>query len=90
MTEVFDAGTIVLLITAGALGVGRLVRPGSSLPDRVIGSDMLVVVVTTMVIAATAALDRPSFLPIAVAVALLGLVGTITVARYVEKRGARP
>lgn len=90
MTDVLDATVMVVLITSSALAVARLVRPGTNLPDRVLGSDALIVTVAALVVAGTAIADRAVFLPVAVAISLLGLVGTITVARYVERRGTQP
>lgn len=90
MTEVVDLVTITLLLASAVLAVIRLVRPTAALPDRVLGADMIVIVIMSSVAAAAAMDDQRSFLPVAVILGLVGFLGTITVARYIEKRGARP
>jgi multicomponent Na+:H+ antiporter subunit F len=74
------------LALAAVLMVVRLVL-GPSVPDRIVALDALLYVVVSG-IAVGAALTRDgSFLAVLVAVALLGFVGTVTVARFVERRG---
>lgn len=77
---------LVLLALAGALAVVRLLR-GPSVPDRIIALDNLLLVVTAGVAVGAVAAGGGSFLDVLVAVALLGFVGTVTVARFVERRG---
>lgn len=85
--------TTVLVACLAGLGVAallvvvRLVR-GPSVPDRVVALDVLVQLVV-MGIAVTAACTRDgTYLSVLVAVALLAFVGTVTVGRFVERRGA--
>ena len=78
---------LVGLALAALLCVVRLVA-GPSVPDRIVALDALLVVVVSG-IAVGAALTRDgSFLAVLVAVSLLGFVGTVTVARFVERRGS--
>lgn len=85
MTAVITICLVGLSISA-VLCLVRLVL-GPSVPDRIVALDALLYVVVSG-IAVGAALTRDgSFLAVLVAVALLGFVGTVTVARFVERRG---
>lgn len=75
------------LAAAGALGLARVLRPGT-LVDRVLGLDFFVVVMAAGLALGAVARDDDSFLPIVIVVALLAFVATVAVARYVERRGA--
>lgn len=88
MTDVFEYATLTLLAISGALAVIRVGR-GGSLPDKVLGADTLILVIASAVAAGAGITEDPTFLDVLVVVTLLGFAGTITVARYVERRGAR-
>lgn len=86
--SVVVAVCLVGLCLAAVLCLVRLVL-GPSVPDRIVALDALLYVVVSG-IAVGAAADRDgSFLAVLVAVALLGFVGTVTVARFVERRGSQ-
>lgn len=87
-TEVLEVVALVLLAGAGALAVARVVRDGS-LADKVLGADSLNVVVVAAVAVGAAVTEDPTFLDVLVVVTMLGFIGNLTVARYIEKRGAR-
>ena len=72
---------------AALLCLLRLVR-GPTVPDRIVALDALLSVVVSGIAVGAATTGDGSFLSVLVAVALLGFVGTVTVARYVERRGA--
>ena len=80
--------TVLSVLLYGMTGVGvllALVRLalGPSLLDRVVATDTLLVVIAAG-LAVYAALTRDrTVVPVLVVVALLGFVGTISVARYV-------
>lgn len=78
--------SVVVLVLAGVLFGVRLVL-GPSLADRVLGLNGMTVV--GMVLLAAKALDsgRASFLPVLVLLAVLGIVGTAMIARFLEGRG---
>lgn len=77
---------IAILAVAGLLCVLRLLRPGS-IADRIIALDsLLVVLVTGIAVGALSSRGR-LFLDLLVVTGLLGFVGTITVARFIERRG---
>jgi multicomponent Na+:H+ antiporter subunit F len=75
------------LSLAAVLCVVRLVL-GPSVPDRIVALDALLYVVVSGIAVGAAATGDSSFLAVLVAVALLGFVGTVTVARFVERRGS--
>ncbi len=74
------------LAVAAALCVYRLVR-GPGTPDRIVALDALLIVVVSGIAVGSAADGGGDYLPLLLAVALLGFVGTVTVARFVERRG---
>jgi multicomponent Na+:H+ antiporter subunit F len=88
MTEVFEYAALGMLGLAGMLALLRVGR-GGSLPDKVLGADTLILVLASGVAAGAGVTRDESFLDALVVVTMLTFVGTITVARYVERRGAR-
>jgi multicomponent Na+:H+ antiporter subunit F len=78
---------LVLLATAGALLVVRIII-GPSVADRVVAIDALLVVVISGLAVNAAATGRSAFVDVAVVVGLLGFVGTGVAARFIERRGA--
>jgi multicomponent Na+:H+ antiporter subunit F len=81
MTAVFWAAYVML--GAGALlTLVRLAR-GPSLLDRVVATDVLLVIISAG-LAVYAALQRdPTVVPVLVVVSLLAFVGSVSVARYI-------
>ena len=75
------------LSVAALLCVLRLIRPGS-LADRIVALDLLLVVVVSGIAILAARTGRGSYLDVLVVAALLGFVGTVTVGRFIERRGA--
>lgn len=86
MTVVLIAGFAGLAVAA-LLIVLRLVL-GPSVPDRIVALDTLLQVVVAGIAVAAAVTRDGSFLAVLVAVALLGFLGSVTVARFVERRGS--
>lgn len=78
---------IVGLSLAGVMCLVRLVL-GPSVPDRIVALDALLLIVVNGIAVGAAANRGGAFLAVLVAVALLGFVGTVTVARFVERRGS--
>ncbi len=76
------------LSVAALLCVLRLVRPGS-LADRIVALDLLLVVIVSGIAILAARTGRGSYLDVLVVAALLGFVGTVTVGRFIERRGTR-
>ncbi len=75
------------LAVAALLVLVRLLL-GPSVPDRIVALDTLLQVVVAGIAVAAAATGSSAFLAVLVAVTLLGFVGTVLVARFVERRGA--
>ena len=78
---------LVGLFLAALLTLTRLVR-GPSVPDRIVSLDVLLQLVVGGIAVSAAVTGDGDFLAVLVAVSLLGFVGTVTVARFVERRGA--
>lgn len=76
----------VLLVVAGALAVARALRPGS-LGDRAVALDMFTAVLICGMLVAAASGDDSVYLDLALVLGLLGFVTSVTVARFVERRG---
>jgi multicomponent Na+:H+ antiporter subunit F len=76
-----------ILTLAAMLALTRIVRKGISLADRVVALDLLLLIIV-MGIAVGAIRSRTDvFVDVLVVVALLAFVGTVTVARFIERRG---
>ncbi|CAN5899367.1 monovalent cation/H+ antiporter complex subunit F [soil metagenome] len=73
---------------SGLLCLARLVR-GPSIANRMIALDTMLVVIVAGVAVAAARTGESSFLDVMVVGALLGFVGTVTVARAIEWKRPR-
>lgn len=78
---------LAALAVAAALFFVRLVR-GPSLADRIVALDAILVVIVSGIAVQAARTRDGIYLDALVVAALLGFVGTITVARFIERRGA--
>ncbi len=65
----------------------RLVR-GPSLPDRVVALELIATLAVGMIAIYDVATEQPVFLDVAIVVALIGFLGAVAFARYVEKQAA--
>ena len=72
---------------AAVLVLVRLVL-GPSVPDRIVALDVLVQIIVAGIAVAAAVTRDGTYLSVLVAVSLLAFVGTVTVGRFVERRGA--
>jgi multicomponent Na+:H+ antiporter subunit F len=82
---VITAATVLLIAGSGCLVV-RAVR-GPSLADRLVAIDALVATMVAAILLHSIRTDTAWFLDVAVVVALVGFVGTVAGARFVERRG---
>ncbi len=82
VTSVAFAGIIV----SGLLCMLRLIR-GPSLADRIVALDALLVFIVSGIAVDAARTGRGTYLDVLVVAALLGFVGTVNVARFIERRG---
>ncbi len=85
--------SVVAAICLGALCLAALLvllrlALGPTVPDRIVALDALLQLVLMGIAIGAALSGDGSFLAVLVAVSLLGFVGTVTVARYVERRGS--
>lgn len=74
-----------LLALALVLASVRALR-GPTLPDRVVALDLLTSVATGVAGTWAMATDQPAFLDAALVLALVGFLGTVGFARYLEQR----
>lgn len=78
---------LAALAVAATLFLVRLVR-GPSLADRIVALDATLVVVMSGIAVQAARTRDGTYLDVLVVAALLGFVSTVTVARFIERRGA--
>lgn len=81
-------GCVVLAGLAALLGFYRLLR-GPTPADRVVALDLLFAVAVLLGIAAALLTGRTVFLDVALGLALVGFVGTLAWARWIDRRAAR-
>ncbi len=74
-----------MLSAALFLAFVRLAR-GPSLPDRVVALDLTAVIAVGIIAAYAIDVRQRAFLDAALVVALIGFLGTVAFARYVERR----
>lgn len=76
--------TFGLLILAIFVAFVRLVR-GPSLPARVVALDLMGSLVVGFIAIYSVATDQPIFLDVAIVLALIGFLGTVAFAYFIEK-----
>jgi multicomponent Na+:H+ antiporter subunit F len=74
------------LIASALMCLARLVR--GSVADRIVALDLLLIITVSGIAVAAIATGSGTFLDVLVVAALLGFLGTVTVARFIERRGA--
>lgn len=77
-------GALIMVAIALLLSFVRVVH-GPTLPDRVVALDLIGVCAVALMVLGAAASGERAFLDAAVVMALLGFLGTIAYARYIEK-----
>ena len=85
MTQITTMAIVLLTLAAG-LSLIRLVRKGS-VADRIVALDTLLVIVVSGIAVFSVRRGDGVFLDVLVVTAVLGFVGTATIARYIDKRG---
>lgn len=88
MTRTIDLVSLAVLAVAGVLAVARVAK-GGSLADKVLGADNVNIVVVAAVAVGAAFTGSETFLDVLVVVTMLGFIGNLTVARYIERRGTQ-
>lgn len=84
MLDLLLGAALGILAISALLALVRVIR-GPTLPDRVVALDLIAVLVVGFAVVSAAATGAPYFLDIAIVIALIGFVGTIAYARYVEQ-----
>ena len=69
------------------LAAVRLIR-GPSLPDRVVALDLISILVAGTIAIYAIASSQAVFLDVATILALIGFLGTVAFARYIEKQAS--
>ena len=84
MLEIITQGTLTTLSVALLLALFRLVK-GPTLPDRIVAMDLIGVLVVGLIVVVAAVSGVRAMLDAAIVIALIGFVGTIAYATYVER-----
>lgn len=84
MFDVVTQTALVILGIALLLAVVRLVK-GPTLPDRIVAMDLVGVLVVGLIVVLAASTQVPATLDAAIVIALIGFVGTVAYATYVER-----
>jgi multisubunit Na+/H+ antiporter MnhF subunit len=84
MLETVTQIALAALAVALLLALGRLVK-GPTLPDRVVAMDLLGVLVVALIVVLAASAGVTATLDAAIVIALIGFVGTVGYAAYVER-----
>jgi len=85
MLEHVTTYTLTTLGVALLIAVLRLVK-GPTLPDRIVAMDLIGVLVVGLIVVLAASTGVEATLDAALVIALIGFVGTIGYATYVERR----
>ncbi|WP_142849642.1 monovalent cation/H+ antiporter complex subunit F [Telmatospirillum sp. J64-1] len=93
LVEAFGGGLIgwasmfslLLLLIGLAFGLIRLTI-GPTLADRVVALDFITVLAVSFIAVLAVATGEPAILDVAIALALVGFLGTVAFARYAERR----
>lgn len=84
MLEFVTQSVLVTLGLALLITVARLVK-GPTLPDRIVAMDLIGVLVVGVIVVLAASTGVQATLDAAVVIALIGFVGTVAYATYVER-----
>jgi len=76
--------TLVTLGVALLLAMARLVK-GPTLPDRIVAMDLIGVLVVGLIVVLASSTEVQPTLDAALVIALVGFVGTVAYATYVER-----
>ncbi|NCO22240.1 MAG: cation:proton antiporter [Rhodobacterales bacterium] len=80
--------TFILLMVAMILALIRLAK-GPTLADRVVGLDMMTVLIVVFCAVFAIFADDSTVLDVALVVALIGFLATVALARFTERRQKR-
>jgi multicomponent Na+:H+ antiporter subunit F len=77
-----------MLAVAGGLTLVRIIR-GPSILDRAVATDVLLAIVVAAIATETAYSRDATALPVLVVLAVLGFVGSVSVARFAAQRNTK-
>lgn len=83
--DVLINAAVLMISAASFISLIRVVS-GPTLPDRVVAVDLIGVCAVCLMVASAASSKEPAFLDAAVVISLLGFLGTVAYARYIERR----
>lgn len=84
MFEIVSQAVLATLTVGLLIAVVRLVK-GPTLPDRVVAMDLIGVLVVGIIVVVAAVTGVSAMLDAAIVIALIGFVGTVAYATYVER-----
>jgi multicomponent Na+:H+ antiporter subunit F len=84
MLEIATGFALFTLGAALLIAVARLVM-GPTLPDRIVAMDLVGVLVVALIVVLAASTQVRATLDAAIVIALIGFVGTVAYATYVER-----
>ena len=84
MLDIVAQVTLTILGVALLIAVARLVK-GPTLPDRIVAMDLMGVLVVGLFVVLAAWTDVRATIDAAIVIALIGFVGTVAYATYVER-----
>jgi multicomponent Na+:H+ antiporter subunit F len=84
MMEIVSQVTLVTLAAAVLVAFIRLVK-GPTLPDSIVASDLLGVLVVGLIVVLAGSTGVRATLDAAIVIALIGFLGTVAYATYVER-----
>jgi multicomponent Na+:H+ antiporter subunit F len=84
MLEVISEITLLTLGIALLLAFIRLVK-GPTLPDRIVAMDLFGMLIVGLIVVLAASSGVPATLDAAIVIALIGFLGTVAYATYVER-----
>ncbi|MGX9132906.1 Na(+)/H(+) antiporter subunit F1 [Rummeliibacillus sp. JY-2-4R] len=84
MTEKILIVSLVLFSITIAVALFRIIR-GPSMPDRVVGLDMIGVNLLSMIAIISILLETKAFLEVILILGILSFIGTIAYSKYLER-----
>jgi multicomponent Na+:H+ antiporter subunit F len=82
-------GLVLVLLALAGLGATWRIVAGPSILDRMVGSEVLLIVVMVAMLAEMAYEQHTTNLPVVLVLAALSFTGSVAVARYVTARARR-
>lgn len=83
----FEIVSQITLVTLGVALLAAFIRivKGPTLPDRIVAMDLFGMLVVGLIVVLAASTGVPATLDAAIVIALIGFLGTVAYANYVER-----